>query len=70
MHAGQDLDQRGLARAVVADQRHHFAGVDVEFDVGQRGHGSELLRDPAEPENELSVFRLQLMSVPCVGSLP
>ena len=43
MHAGQDLDQRRLAGAVVADQRHDLAGMDVEIDVGQRRDGAELL---------------------------
>ena len=43
MHAGQHLDQRRLAGAVVADQRHHLARVDVEFDVGQRRDRAEVL---------------------------
>ena len=41
--AGEDLDQRRLAGAVVADQRHDLAGVDVEVDVGQRRDRAEVL---------------------------
>ena len=32
--AGQDLDQRRLAGAVRAEERHHLAGLDDEIDVG------------------------------------
>ena len=34
--AGQDLDERALARAVLADQRVDLAGAQLERDVGQR----------------------------------
>jgi hypothetical protein len=35
-HAGQALEQRGLARAVGADDAEHLAGVDRETDVDER----------------------------------
>ena len=35
-HAGQDLDQRRLAGAVVADEADDLALVDVEIDAAQR----------------------------------
>ena len=54
MHAGQDLDQRRLAGAVVADQRHDLAGVDVEIDVGQGRDGAEVLGDAAQAQHEFA----------------
>jgi hypothetical protein len=36
--AGQGLDQAGLARAVVADDREHLAGHQVEVGAVERGH--------------------------------
>jgi hypothetical protein len=44
--AQDDLHQRGFARAVVAQQRHPFAGRDDKADPGQGG-------DLAEPLSEL-----------------
>ena len=54
MDAGQDLDQRRLARAVVADQRHDLAGMDVEIDVGQGRDGAEMLGDAAQAEHRFA----------------
>ena len=45
VEAGQDLDQRRLARAVVADQAEHLAGAEVERDVLERCHDTEALAD-------------------------
>jgi len=41
------LDQRGLAGAVVADQRGHLAGVRGEVHVTQNLYGTEALVDAA-----------------------
>ena len=43
--AGDDLDQRRLARAVLADQRVDLAGGEREGHVRQRTHTRERLRD-------------------------
>ena len=48
MVAGEDLHQRGFARAVVADQRDYLAGVDFSFDIRQRGHRAKMFRDVAQ----------------------
>ncbi|GGN21305.1 hypothetical protein GCM10011609_73280 [Lentzea pudingi] len=48
------LDQRRLARAVVADEGRDLAGVDVEVDVVQDVHGAEALVDAAQLENRLA----------------
>ena len=40
-----DVGQRALAGAVLAQQRVHLAGVDLEVDVGVRDHAGEALRD-------------------------
>ena len=43
--AGEDLDQRRLAGAVVADQSQHLALGQVQRDVDERRHHPEALRD-------------------------
>ena len=43
MDAGDALDERRLAGAVVADEGDDLTGVDVEVDVGQHLHGAEAL---------------------------
>src|ERR1700693_5833019 len=45
MHAREDLDERRLAGAVVAEQAHHLARVDAHRDVLQGDDVVELLRD-------------------------
>ena len=45
LKAGDDLDQRRLARAVVAEQAEHLALAQVQVDVAQRRHGTEALGD-------------------------
>ena len=54
MHAGQDLDERRFARAVVADERDDLAGMNVEIDVGQRRDRAEMLGDAAQAEHQLA----------------
>jgi hypothetical protein len=53
--ARDGLDQRRLAGAVVADERHHLAVADLEVDVRQRLDGSERLGDVAELEGGSAV---------------
>src|SRR6185437_8999923 len=50
VRAGDALDQRRLAGAVVADERHDLARTQLEVDVGERLDRAEGLRDPAELE--------------------
>ena len=47
LRAGERLDQRRLAGAVVADERDDLAGVDLEVDVLERRHAAEALREPS-----------------------
>src|SRR5439155_1395992 len=49
--AGEDLDQRRLAGAVVADQAEHLALVEVQRDVDERRHGAEALRDVLDAQS-------------------
>ena len=44
--AGDDLDQRGLAGAVVAEERHHLAGGDGEVTPRSASMAPKLLRMP------------------------
>ena len=48
---GEALDQRGLAGAVVADQRGDLSGIDVEVDVVEDVHGAEALVELAGRED-------------------
>ena len=48
--AGDDLDQRRLAGAVVAEQRHHLAAPHLEADAAQRLDRPEMFRDSVELE--------------------
>ena len=52
--AGQDLDQRRLAGAVLADQRGDLAGIEREADIVQRAHAGEALRDAGKREARLA----------------
>jgi len=61
--AGEDLDERRLAGAVVADERDDLARVHVEVDVGERGDRAEMLRDPLEAEHEFARGRLSLQRI-------
>jgi hypothetical protein len=51
MDAGDALDQRRLARAVVAHQRHDLARRHVEVDLVEGLHGTEALGDAAQLED-------------------
>src|SRR4029077_10037755 len=59
---GDALDQRRLAGAVVADERHHLAGADLEVDVAQRLDGAEGLGDAAKLEERVFGQRWGLRS--------
>src|SRR3546814_4604610 len=49
--SGENLDQRGLAGTVVADQGHDLPGMDLEIDVGQRRDGAEILGNAAQAQD-------------------
>ena len=68
MDAGQYLDQRGLAGAVVADKCDYLSRMHVEFDVSQRRYRAEILADVAQAENWLAFLRASAVSsvIPCV----
>ncbi len=46
--AREDLEQRRLAGAVLADERVRLARRDVEADAAERAHGAERLAEVAE----------------------
>ena len=50
-HARDRLDDGRLAGAVVAGQRHHLAGMDLEGDFAQGLHAAEVLGDVADGED-------------------
>jgi hypothetical protein len=49
-HARDDLDQRRLAGAVVADQADDLVGADLEVDVAERDHVAERHLDALHPD--------------------
>jgi hypothetical protein len=49
--AGNDLDQRRLAGAVIAHQSDDFAGLEIERDIVERMNGAEMLDDVSKLEN-------------------
>ena len=51
--AGADVDERGLARAVLADDGEPFAGHQVEVDRVGRHHAAEPQRQPARAQQAL-----------------
>ena len=55
--AGEDLDQRRLARAVLAQQGVHFAAPQIEVDVLQRGDAAIFLGDVSHRQERR--FRLR-----------
>ena len=54
---GQDLDEGGLAGAVLAQEAVHLAGADVEVDAVQRAYTGELLDDAAHLQQGIVVGR-------------
>ena len=57
---GQDLHERRLARAVVADQAEHLAGPDVKRDIRERFDDSEALADVLDANRVRSVRTVRL----------
>ena len=57
VEAGQDLDQRRLAGAVVAEQADDLAGRHRHGDVGQRLHAGETLGDVAQLDQRCGFCR-------------
>ena len=55
VEAGEHLDQRRLAGAVLAEQAVHLAGPDVEVDAVERPDAGELLDDPGHLQQGAAV---------------
>src|SRR6185369_4458749 len=53
VRAGERLQERRLARAVLAEQRAHLACAEREADALERAHRAEALRDRLEGEEGL-----------------
>lgn len=63
VHTGKDLHQRGFPGAVVADKRHDLAGMNVEIDVGQGGHGAEILGNAAKAQDQFAWPLLRVIDI-------
>ena len=55
VHAGDQLHERRLAGAVVADERDDLTGIDIERDLLERDHRAELLADAVELDERLQL---------------
>jgi hypothetical protein len=53
--AGERLDQRRLARAVVTDDRQHLLGAQLEVGTGQGGDVAVVLHEPRGLEDRRAV---------------
>ena len=51
VEAAQDLEQGGLARAVVAEQAEHLAAAQMQVHVGESRHRAEPLGDVLDPQH-------------------
>ncbi len=58
VHAAHDLDQRGLARAVLPHERVDGAGLYDQGAGAERGHGSEGLGDPFQAQRRCGVLHV------------
>ena len=56
--AGEDLHQRRLAGAVLADQRGDLAGIERQADIVERAHAGEGFRDAGKREQRRGRVRL------------
>ena len=72
VEAGEDVRERRLAGAVLAEQRVHLAAADLEVDAVVRDDAGEPLRDPAHrdgrPPGEGGRLRARSRSSGCGGS--
>jgi hypothetical protein len=68
--AGDHLDQRRLAGAVVAHQADHLSGLDRQRHVVDRLDGAEVFRDVGEFENRHQPSCLPVLSRPAVLPRP
>ena len=57
IQAGDDIERRGLARAVRADQAADFAGIDPQREAVERPHAAEVDGDAVELQGRLSLRR-------------
>src|SRR5690606_39237326 len=68
--ARQDLHQRGLARAVLAQQAQHAARLDLEVHAMQHLHRSEAARDVAKLDVQAHARAPCSRSASCIASAP
>src|ERR1039457_1370428 len=61
LKTADDLDEGGLARAVVADQAEPLAALQPQADVGQRGHGAVALGDVLHPQDVVAGRRREVV---------
>ncbi len=63
--SGDDVHQRRLAGAVLAEKRVHFAGIEIDADVAQRRNAREILVDAGKADDRLAPSHLS-RSVCCL----
>ena len=62
--AAEDFHQRAFARAVLTDERVHFAGVDLERNIFERAGGAKTLLHLPHPKAWCGHLPLELQIPP------
>ena len=68
VEATQDLEERRLPRAVVAEQAEYLTPLEVQVHVAQRGHRAEPLGDVLDPE-DIAFRRRRRGCCSCAGAV-
>lgn len=70
VHAGKDLHQRGFSCTVITHKCHDFAGMHIEINIGQGGHGAEMLGNSAKTQDRLARSALRVIGIRDRGHVP
>ena len=62
--AGDDLDQRRLAGAVVADDGMHLTAAQLEARIGEGDDLAEMLLDPGDNQDDIVVIHCLITLAP------
>ena len=66
--AAQQLEQRGFAGAVLAEQRHEFAGRHLQADMVERRHVAEALDDILDHQHRCAAVHAASSVLFCLSS--
>src|SRR3972149_512619 len=70
VHAGEEVEQSGLAGAVRADDGEHRAARNREIEIGDRAHAAEFLAQPLYAQQAHGAGLLEVKRAARVGTRP